>query len=81
MLQYKDPQPPESWDGIRDATKEGTVSYQRSFHTGEIQGGEDCLFLNVYTPQVNENCSDLCKIYKFGKLSRSVRAITMHYVL
>lgn len=53
MLIVKDPQPAEPWVGIKDATKEGNVSYQRSFPSGEIQGDEDCLFLNVYTPQVN----------------------------
>lgn len=52
-MREKDPQPAESWEGIRDATKEGSICYHRNFVTGEIEGSEDCLFLNVYTPQVN----------------------------
>lgn len=51
---FKDPQPPEPWEGIRDATKEGAICYQRDFLSFETQGSEDCLFLNVYTPQVNK---------------------------
>lgn len=53
LIQYfKDPLPADSWEGIRDATREGDVSCQRNMFTGVLEGSEDCLFLNVYTPQV-----------------------------
>lgn len=51
----KDPQPPERWEGIRDATKEGGVCFQYDIMTNTVVGGEDCLFLNVFTPQVNNS--------------------------
>ncbi|XP_068623878.1 juvenile hormone esterase-like [Battus philenor] len=53
-LRFKSPQPPESWEGIRDATKitESNVSCQIDFKTRNFIGSEDCLYLNVYTPEL-----------------------------
>ncbi|XP_069696454.1 juvenile hormone esterase-like [Periplaneta americana] len=52
-LRFKAPQPPEPWEGVLDATKEGAVCVQVGFLPGDlaIRGNEDCLYLNVYTPQ------------------------------
>ena len=50
------PAPPESWEGVRDATTFGSMSVQESggvtaFLGDAVDGSsEDCLFLNVYTP-------------------------------
>ncbi|KAF9412841.1 hypothetical protein HW555_008745 [Spodoptera exigua] len=52
-LRFKSPQPPEPWDGIRDATAEGNVSAQIDFLKKEYIGDENCLFLNVYTPNLD----------------------------
>ncbi|XP_020293908.1 esterase E4-like [Pseudomyrmex gracilis] len=51
-LRFKDPQPPASWTGIRDASKNaGDVSAQfHEYPTKRVIGGEDCLYLNVYVP-------------------------------
>ncbi|KAK5647710.1 hypothetical protein RI129_002602 [Pyrocoelia pectoralis] len=51
-LRFKAPQPPKRWDGTRDAAKEGSVSYSKDFFSNGMVGSEDCLFLNVYTPQL-----------------------------
>nr|AHJ81319.1 carboxylesterase [Locusta migratoria] len=51
-LRFKPPQPAEPWTGVRDATKEGNVAPQISETTRQYLGDEDCLFLNVYTPQM-----------------------------
>ncbi|XP_075988901.1 juvenile hormone esterase-like isoform X2 [Anticarsia gemmatalis] len=53
-LRFKAPQPPEPWDGIRDATSEGSISAQIDFFgTKQYTGDENCLFLNVYTPNLD----------------------------
>ncbi|XP_049883738.1 juvenile hormone esterase-like isoform X2 [Pectinophora gossypiella] len=53
-LRFKAPQPPEPWEGIREATAEGNVSAQIDplVHKQYI-GDENCLFLNVYTPNLD----------------------------
>jgi para-nitrobenzyl esterase len=49
-LRWRPPQPVESWEGVRDALKFGSIAPQQSpFPTGETQS-EDCLYLNVWTP-------------------------------
>ncbi|XP_018339347.1 PREDICTED: esterase E4-like [Trachymyrmex septentrionalis] len=50
-LRFKDPEPPAHWEGIRDASKNaGDICAQMNEMTGEVIGGEDCLYLNIYVP-------------------------------
>jgi para-nitrobenzyl esterase len=66
-LRWREPQPPASWSGVRDATKPGSACVQDEAGTGgfikplaaayratydivPISSSEDCLFLNVWTP-------------------------------
>ncbi|XP_049801831.1 esterase E4-like isoform X2 [Schistocerca nitens] len=56
-LRFKPPEPAEPWAGVRDATKEGNVAPQFSDATRQYMGDEDCLFLNVYTPQMPSDSS------------------------
>jgi len=41
-----------AWPGTKDATEFGTPCAQYEYGTTKLLGVEDCLFLNVYTPQV-----------------------------
>lgn len=55
-LRFEAPQLAESWDGIYDATQPHPICLQIGAFSEnrEIQGNEDCLYLNVYTPQISK---------------------------
>ncbi|XP_050727492.1 cholinesterase 2-like isoform X7 [Eriocheir sinensis] len=62
-LRFKDPQTPAPWEGTRDASQPPAMCLQNHFiniYAGktDFTGGEDCLYLNVFTPEVKEG-SDL----------------------
>ncbi|CAH2248366.1 jg6188 [Pararge aegeria aegeria] len=57
-LRFKAPQPALYWEGIRNATEHGNVCPQVDQLTNQfIPGSEDCLFLNVYTPNLKRDNS------------------------
>lgn len=47
------PQPPDSWQGIRDGTQEASESLSKHMIFQFEVGSEYCLYLNVYTPRVS----------------------------
>lgn len=46
------PQPPEPWEETRDGTKDCNICIQFDKATNGVIGDENCLYLNVYTPQL-----------------------------
>ena len=51
-LRFRRSEPIESWEGVRNCTKEAKKAYQPNVMSpgSKIRfGGEDCLYLNVYT--------------------------------
>jgi len=47
-LRWRSPQPPAGWTGVRDGTQAPPACAQS--YDGTVQGGEDCLYLNVDAP-------------------------------
>ncbi len=52
-LRFRAPQAPASWTGVRDATRDGPACPQNQSGdpAGKASDDEDCLLLNVFTPQ------------------------------
>lgn len=63
-LRWMPPQPPQSWSGIRPAKQYGAISPQNAMPDTGVEMGapsfddfiqsEDCLFLNVWTPGLDD---------------------------
>ena len=61
-LRWRGPQPAADWEGVRDCARFGPISmqetpgvgggfYDKEWHVDpDIPMGEDCLYLNVWTP-------------------------------
>ncbi|CAB0037397.1 unnamed protein product [Trichogramma brassicae] len=48
-LRFKDPEYPEAWEDVLDATMHRDACAQPNLMTKAFEGSEDCLYLNVYT--------------------------------
>ncbi|KAJ9589228.1 hypothetical protein L9F63_027991 [Diploptera punctata] len=62
-LRFRAPQPPTGWDGERDATQAGNMCMQKMLSI--YFGKEDCLYLNVFTPQTDAPNADLLPVVMF----------------
>lgn len=51
-LRWKAPRDPEPWNGVREATRFAGPSAQ--FGGSQLQGTEDCLYLNLWRPATSE---------------------------
>ncbi|KDR18975.1 venom carboxylesterase-6-like [Zootermopsis nevadensis] len=53
-LRFKAPEPPQPWGNILNATQDGPMCMQKNYlePNPRVQGQEDCLYLNVYTPDL-----------------------------
>jgi len=56
QLRWRPPVPHASWSGVRDATQFGNICLQVTTlgpFAGPANANEDCLYLNVYSPNVH----------------------------
>ncbi|XP_076623384.1 juvenile hormone esterase-like [Colletes latitarsis] len=54
-LRFKPPVPPEPWGKTRDAIEEPESCPQLDIFDFHYMGNEDCLYLSVFTPEMNFN--------------------------
>ena len=50
-LRWREPMPVKSWTGVRDTTAFGPICAQASSPKAALSSKEDCLYLNVWTPE------------------------------
>ncbi|KAH8264566.1 hypothetical protein KR038_010230, partial [Drosophila bunnanda] len=65
-LRFKAPVPAEPWSGVLDCTQFAEKPTQRSLMTKLIEGGEDCLYLNVYAKQLKSDKPLPVLVYIYG---------------
>ncbi|XP_052741654.1 juvenile hormone esterase isoform X2 [Bicyclus anynana] len=65
-LRFTAPEPPEPWEGVRDATKECNICAQFDRESLKVIGDEDCLYLNVYTPSLPQADASLLPVMVFS---------------
>lgn len=53
-LRFRNPVEHEGWQRVRDASKHGSSCTCKDFFEIEAEGEEDCLFLNVYSPDLDD---------------------------
>ncbi|KAJ1528859.1 hypothetical protein ONE63_007231 [Megalurothrips usitatus] len=84
-LRFKAAQPAEPWTGVRQAVQPASKCIQRDvyLHEKEVSGSEDCLYINVYVPDVSrpEPLPVLFWIHGGGWLSGTGSLYTPEYLL
>lgn len=62
-LRFKDPEPTKNWKLPLDATSHyrGACAQPHIVHKHGVFGVEDCLYVNIYTPQLPRNENDILK--------------------
>ena len=60
-LRFQPPQPAKPWSGVRAADKPGDMCIQRNLfmQMEELEGSEDCLYINVYAPETTTRSKPL----------------------
>ncbi|XP_067007373.2 juvenile hormone esterase [Anabrus simplex] len=52
QLRFKAPVAPDPWNGTFEAFQEGNICRQFNRAENKVYGSEDCLYINVFTPQL-----------------------------
>ncbi|XP_011306384.1 esterase FE4 [Fopius arisanus] len=60
---FKQSEPAEGWTGVRDATQHGNTCVFFCMVQQKVLGDDDCLFLNVYTPTLEEGSGKAVMVY------------------
>nr|AID61333.1 esterase [Calliphora stygia] len=65
-LRFKAPLPVERWPGVKDCTQIANKCLQWNRYAQEVQGSEDCLYLNVYAKNLNSSTRLPVMVYLHG---------------
>lgn len=56
-LRFEAPQKADNWTGVWDGEEYGKKCIQWSTYEKEVDGDENCLFINVFTPKIGDGIS------------------------
>ncbi|VEN60654.1 unnamed protein product [Callosobruchus maculatus] len=65
-LRFQAPVSKKKWDGTWDATKEGSICHQMKYEYKFLDQNEDCLFINIFTPNISANLPVMFYVYGGG---------------
>lgn len=65
-LRFKPPVPMPPWHDVRDCFHFGSPCLQKNVSNPTVEGNEDCLFLNVFTPAIEKNRLRSVMLYIHG---------------
>lgn len=65
-LRFKDPEPPQKFEDVLDATKEKPGCLAFNSWLGKYDGSEDCLYLNIYVKNLNPSKPYPVMLYIYG---------------
>ncbi|XP_015175882.1 PREDICTED: cholinesterase 1-like [Polistes dominula] len=63
---FRMPEPADSWEGVYDATKHRSTCPFFCMLKQDLLGDEDCLYLNVYTPEMNKDARKAVMVWIHG---------------
>ncbi|KAI8129145.1 Esterase B1 [Lucilia cuprina] len=65
-LRFRPPQPKKPWSEILDCTQKPCKPLQKNPFNNQIEGSEDCLYVNIYAKQLNSSKPLPVIIFLFG---------------
>ncbi|XP_053969290.1 esterase B1-like [Anastrepha ludens] len=78
-LRFRAPVPFGNWKETLDGTKSPPKPVQKNLKTGQIEGSEDCLYLNVFTKNINVTKQMPVMVWIFGGAFHTGRAARDHH--
>ncbi|KAM7363085.1 uncharacterized protein ACRADG_000137 [Cochliomyia hominivorax] len=65
-LRFRPPQPKKSWTEVRDCTLKPNKPMQKNPFNNQVEGSEDCLYVNIYVKKLNSSKPLPVIIFLFG---------------
>ncbi|XP_036329429.1 esterase B1-like [Rhagoletis pomonella] len=78
-LRFRAPKPFGNWKDTLDCTNSPPKPVQKNLRTGKVEGSEDCLYLNVFTKNINATKQLPVMVWIYGGGFQTGRAARDHH--